>query len=395
MPVRAPRPTSTTSTTRAYSTKDLKFTMSAPMTYTRMNEADGDTPASTDTVIIHNNKGADESVGYETHYEGMDPTRPVGDDDGAITVVAPDAGNDVITDSVTIEGTGSIISIAADGTTGDSVKGTFHGLAGTFACASGCTINVLSDGKYQTEATDLMFTPTLDTSDGADPAADQVDALKVTIADPDYMHWGVWINEAKDKDGMPVTKVSAFFGGTMASRITTAGNDAGVRDLEGTASYAGPATGVYVRKEFGAGGDPEHLYSGQFSATASLTARFGGGNVAANDQFSVVGKVTNFMDGDEIVDADWAVTLGAAPFGTSATTVTDDAPMFAGMTSTQDDAKGVTSGNWQGQFFGAVTDDDANTADEDETVYPSGIAGQFNGHFTNGHVLGAFGAKKQ
>ena len=33
-----------------------------------------------------------------------------------------------------------------------------------------------------------------------------------------------------------------------------------------------------------------------------------------------------------------------------------------------------------------------NTADMDETVYPSGVAGTFNAHFVNGHVLGGFGA---
>ena len=50
-------------------------------------------------------------------------------------------------------------------------------------------------------------------------------------------------------------------------------------------------------------------------------------------------------------------------------------------------------GSWNGRFFGMVTGDDANTADEDETVYPSGVAGSFNGHFLNGHVLGGYGAE--
>ena len=37
-----------------------------------------------------------------------------------------------------------------------------------------------------------------------------------------------------------------------------------------------------------------------------------------------------------------------------------------------------------------VPDPDNTNADVD--VRPSGIVGEFNGHFTNGHVVGAFGA---
>ena len=44
------------------------------------------------------------------------------------------------------------------------------------------------------------------------------------------------------------------------------------------------------------------------------------------------------------------------------------------------------------QFFGMVTVDADDRPAMDETVYPSGVAGSFNGHFLNGHVLGGYGA---
>ena len=82
-----------------------------------------------------------------------------------------------------------------------------------------------------------------------------------------------------------------------------------------------------------------------------------------------------------------------AGFGTTlpagVTAVDDTNRMFTGVA--QGD-KGTDPGSWTGQFFGEVTDDDANTADVDETVYPSGVGGSFTAHFVNGHVLGGFGA---
>ena len=59
---------------------------------------------------------------------------------------------------------------------------------------------------------------------------------------------------------------------------------------------------------------------------------------------------------------------------------------------------GATTGDgvWSGGIFGPTTDDDSATTevDEAESGYPSGVAGEFTGHFDNGHVLGAFGATK-
>ena len=50
-------------------------------------------------------------------------------------------------------------------------------------------------------------------------------------------------------------------------------------------------------------------------------------------------------------------------------------------------------GDWEARFFGEVTAGDADADPAVADVYPSGIAGRFNGHFVNGHALGAFGAE--
>ena len=364
--------------------------------YMRMNKAkpidrstDPDTaavPASDDTVVVYNNKGDDEEVSYVDHFAGLATPRTVTAATGALAVGKND--DDVITDTVTVGGSGSQRTIAASGSDGDELDGTFHGLRGKFTCASGCTINVLANGKFEVDADDLTFTPTLDTSDGADPAATQVANLTIMIPDPDYLHFGYWKNASMNSKGEPVYTVTAFSGGTDASVIAT------VQSLEGSAKYAGSATGLYVRKEVDSGGDPQHLYHGQFTADANLTASFGGTSVAADDHYSIKGMITNFMDGDDAIDSTWSVTLEKTGFDVTGNTNAGafdatNANMFTGGATEGD--KGM-AGSWSGQFFGTVEDNDETADPPGVDVHPSGVAGEFNGHFVNGHVLGAFGA---
>ena len=164
-----------------------------------------------------------------------------------------------------------------------------------------------------------------------------------------------------------------------------------VQTLEGAATYKGPATGKYVRKEFDANGNPEHLYGGQFTATAELNAYFVGDDVAANKHNRIEGMITTFMDNDEMIDERWKVMLNMAPYDSAATGLSS-AGEFSGTTSTSDDEEGMSSGNWHGQFFGEVILDTDDATTGNQSKLPSGVAGEFNGHFTNGHVLGAFGA---
>ena len=165
-------------------------------------------------------------------------------------------------------------------------------------------------------------------------------------------------------------------------------------DLEGTATYKGSATGIYVEKEFN---DADNAFvainSGQFTANAELMASFGGNDVAVNDKFTVKGTVDNFMDANgDFIDSMWAVALGKTESFSGSNT-------FSGSTLTGETGFYGT-GTWGGQFFGnTITTDDSNTTvDETLTDYPTGVAGDFDAEFMEGsgqnpgYVIGAFGA---
>ena len=103
--------------------------------------------------------------------------------------------------------------------------------------------------------------------------------------------------------------------------------------------------------------------------------------------------ITNFMDGDESIDDTWSVTLMKAGFGDSGINVDDT------FDNTDTFATGATEGdtdmmgNWEAQFFGEVALDTDIAETGNQSMLPSGVAGRFNGHFVNGHALGAFGAE--
>ena len=77
----------------------------------------------------------------------------------------------------------------------------------------------------------------------------------------------------------------------------------------------GSATGVYVKRRVTPDGDVDNRRGGQFTADAILTATFGGGNVPANDHYSIVGSIDNFRDSrGRSIDSSWSLDLGAASF---------------------------------------------------------------------------------
>ena len=78
-------------------------------------------------------------------------------------------------------------------------------------------------------------------------------------------------------------------------------------------------------------------------------------------------------------------------------THTDYTNVFEGATSGGSD---TDAGEWRGTFYGPTSqptgvEDDLGTNDINESIMavkPSGVAGEFLGHFSNGHAIGAFGA---
>ena len=67
---------------------------------------------------------------------------------------------------------------------------------------------------------------------------------------------------------------------------------------------------------------------------------------------------------------------------------TRDTNMFSGSAN-----GGGAVGTFEGQFYGdVVADVDSEDNDDNESVFPSDLAGEFNASFSNGTVAGAFGA---
>ncbi len=208
----------------------------------------------------------------------------------------------------------------------------------------------------------------------------------ITMQDPDYLAWGVWLRVPGA--GPPPPPVVNTHAGAFAS-----GNDPfEVRAaLKGKATYNGVANGLYS-----AAGMVE-----QFDADVMLEANFGG-TVGADSDLeaagspdtrllgAVTGTVSNIKAGG--MDVDGSLSLLRAPVvaGTQGETATS-----SGFTGKTDGILGGMTyrGQWGGQFYGpnkAAADSMAA-----QTEYPTTAAGTFGAAATNGaSILGAFGSWK-
>ena len=180
-----------------------------------------------------------------------------------------------------------------------------------------------------------------------------------------YTDLGYWLRSTTDEDDMVSYSASAFAHGK-------ADTDYGdVMNVVGSATYTGSATGLYARKTFDTDGKSTPTGSGQFVADVELMVKFGGDDIALNDQFTVGGGISDFRDAMGMsIDGKWTVELsdGTMDKGTG---------MFSATTT----GDGMLSGKFHGM-------DDEST--EDMVEVPSSAVGTFDAHFTNGHVLGAF-----
>ena len=250
-----------------------------------------------------------------------------------------------------------------------AVMGTFDGAPGTFECVStGCSIETDDDGALEDVRGTWRFTP--------DKGA------MVNVADGDYLHFGYWLESTENDDGTSSYKFQAFSGGGMAF------DGGAVENVHGTAEYSGSAGGMYVRKILDPNGSVDLAAEGSFTANARLRAHFGGEDVAVSEQYRISGTVSEFMDGDTSLDG-WTVKLDEAKL------VNDDNIYSNEFTSTTEGSMGVDAGQWRGMFYGpsGLTPDTTDVASA--VVAPSSVAGEFNAHFTNGHVHGGFGASKE
>ena len=241
------------------------------------------------------------------------------------------------------------------------LMGTYRGVAGTFTCATSfCTITRDMDGAITAVSPNWGFEST-----------DPVDSLAMQATD--YLFFGAWLETTPDDDA---NVFKAFSGGDDPYNGTPA-------RLEGSATYSGPAAGLYATKELelkdGVNSVVEgSVQAGEFTAMANLSINFGGDDIPASMHNRITGTINQFMDGD--TELDFVINLFGDP------TDLDNVWAEANRGTTPETE---STAAWSMAFFGPDTDADNNA------VMPSGIAGQFDAHFPTGHVAGGFGATKQ
>ena len=281
---------------------------------------------------------------------------------------------------------------------GRTLDGMFNGVPGKFTCIGdpgACTAGTDSDGNLDELGGTWLFTPA---------AGDHF--VIGGSHDNDYLAFGYWLQSAGEGDAMTY-KVGTFANGSMPFGGTAVA--AAVSALTGTATYTGSAIGMFVMKTDidGDNKGPVATGSGEFTADTTLTAIFGGNTDTNNrDKFTISGTVNNFVltnSDNTTIDNDWSLNLKSAPFasrtydtstGAVADPPTSHTNTFSGATSGME--KG-TDGRWTGMFYGPSpdTNPDTNGIQYGTTNYPGGVAGEFIGHFEDGHAIGAFGATKR
>ena len=284
-------------------------------------------------------------------------------------------------------GTAAVLTFDSDDTTttaqneAEEVPGTYNGASGTYRChgATDCTVTIgeVDDELTITEmSAGWIFTPNAN--------------VKVYVADTSYLHYGFWLKKTTDEDGvLTYNEVETFAGASFDA--STASELAAVT---GTASYDGDAVGVYVHHVLSEGGGQiESSTAGHFKADANLMAHFGGTAVAARDQFTVTGTLSDFdLSGDEAND--WMVNLNRADFSGATDRGADAGPGSAHTNTFSGVAEGGgASGSWSGTFHGLTPDADGDGAGTARTA-PGSVVGEFNANMSNGSVAGAFGVNQ-
>ena len=181
--------------------------------------------------------------------------------------------------------------------------------------------------------------------------------------DTDYLAGGIWVYAPDDTSSLEDYEYGAFVDGNDPF---TQGNLAG---LTGTATYSGPATGVYA--------DVPENTNYFFEASATLTADFGDGSQLG----TIEGSIHDARIDGLRVPTDPSLNLNSADIGSA------DSGFFTGTTSMSFDGDTYT-GQWGGQFYG----NGASSTDA-----PGSVAGTFGAATAdeNKSVLGVFGAYRQ
>ena len=201
-------------------------------------------------------------------------------------------------------------------------------------------------------------------------------------ADTFYMTLGAWLMTPDSSTAASTQYDMGVFASASSNLISSVVGSSGLQGITGTATYTGPATGLYSAATYTGTGSTRALQSaraGYFTATATINVNFG-----TSSNFSgASGTVTNFMENGESL-GNWTVTMP----GTSASTVTFGG-LIRGSAGGSADGRNLGTGNWGYQFHRT-----ASTGQPDLTV---GIFNVSTASLANDalHVSGAFGATRQ
>lgn len=192
-------------------------------------------------------------------------------------------------------------------------SGTYNGRSGFFRCLSLSCGRTITNGRVSALEGQWIFIPAGGTT--------------TTTPDTDYLSAGVWLFVPDDATSADDFTIGAFADG---SDPFVQGN---IRELRGTASYNGLATGVYTARS-DAGTD-----AGYWNGAVGLTADFGG----TGDLGTISGRVA----GLEVDGASYpgSLTLGSANISSASS------GFFHGQLGGTAGGVGY-SGRWGGQFFG-------------------------------------------
>lgn len=236
------------------------------------------------------------------------------------------------------------------------VTGSFDGAPGTYVCTpadgNACQSSIKDGGGIDLTvgAAGWKFVP----------------ATGATVPTPDseYQYFGWWLRNTNGSYA-----VGAFHRGVGGAADELAALPA----LQGTATYSGPAAGLFAIIP-----QPGDASAGDFTATVTLAADFGD----VTDPGTIEGTVDGFMVNGRAMD--WSVDLRAAQIGTHGA-ITSGGTATALTYWTIDDTTVQTTGTWSGQFH-----------DADDLRTPAVATGRFEAvHGTIGRMIGAFGARRQ
>ena len=287
----------------------------------------------------------------------------------ALAVVTANVGQ--VMSAAFTAGTAAVLTFdnnddATDADKAFETAGAYNGAMGTYRCDgnTGCTVTIDGDGKISEVGAGWVFTPDAGvTSD---------------VPDPDYLHYGFWLERTKDADGVVTSydEVETF----AESSVPASGS---VASVTGSATYEGDSTGVYVRNVFDSLGEIDTATSGHFTADVVLNATFGQvpvsdtdntGTIAENLLNTLTGTIDNFdLSGGE-ANA-WAVNL------------------VGDIVTADGTASGSANGGGAAGTFNATFHGPNEDADNDP-IQPHTVVGEFGANFSNGSVAGGFGARK-